>query len=367
MALTADGSLSTCCKTLQHNLLAINAPNQFNALKHFGLLNALESDQNRAGIDPGVVAQLEALYGRGTINDGSSTCKFKLWVDKPICGTATDGVGTLCANSNTNGPTDNRIQIDVNIGEGRYVEGRIRPTDFQCLCAGTQAEVIQRELNIAAIKILTSVEADLVTAVNAAMGDYIDGTDSKLSPKTLNLFASTATRFEAQPVGWTPLMLQYAQMQTTGGVLAVGGDAAFGYSSALQLAPTLAPSGYALPQGINMWYDPNIQALADATFVNPLLTWAPGALWVMRYLDNVRIAENHIVDANVERVVLDIYGHLFDFSVHRDGSCDTLRWVLNYQWDLWNLPQTVFGTCLDTNQKQAYNIGCDIMDCADLS
>lgn len=366
MALTADVSLSTCCKTLQHQLTALNAPDTYNVLRNFGMLNALESQRNMAGVDPGLKTQLENQWGKGAIDDGDATCTFKLWVEKPECGTATSGVGSLCANSNTNAPTDNRIQIDVKIEEGFYKEGRIRPQDFNCLCAGTQAEVISREITYAAKQILNSVELALVTDVQAAMGDYIDGVASLVTPRTLNLFNSSATNFTVQPIGWQPLLNEYAQMQVLGGVIGVGGNAIHAYNTASGLIQdAIATNGFSLPGGIDTWYDPNVQALADETFVNPFLTWAPGALWIMRYLDNVRVNEYHIKDANVERTVLNIFGHLFDFSIHYDGTCDTARWVLNYQYDLFNLPQSVFGTCLDTNQKQAYDIGCDVFSCGD--
>lgn len=366
MALTADSSLSTCCSTIQRQLLALNAPNTYNELRSYGLINALESPQNLAGVDQGIVQQLQALWGKGTINDADATCKFKVWVEKPVCGTATDGVTSLCGNTNTTGPSEDRIQIDVKIAKAKSVQGKIEPSDVACLCNGTIPDVLRNEMTKAAKKILASVEADLVTTVQASMGDYINGTSSLTSPRTLNLFAATATRFEAQPVGWTPLMLEYAQMQTQGGVIAVGGNAIFNYVTALQLAPSLAGE-YRLPSGITTWYDPNVQGLADQTFTNPLLTWAPGALWIMRYLDNVGNDVNHINDGNVDRTVVDIFGHLFDLSIKRAADCDKLIWVLNYQYDLWNLPQTVFGTCLDTNQKQAYDIGCDVLDCADLN
>lgn len=365
-ALTLDNGLSTCCSTIQRQLVALNAPNTYNELRNYGLINALESPQNQAGIDPEIRNTLQGLWGKGTINDGSATCKFKILVQKPTCGTATSGVATLCANSNTNALTEDRVQLDVNIGKSYHVEGKIEPTDVACLCNGTMSEAVLRELNIAAKKILTSVEADLVTTVQASMGDYINGTASLTSPRTLNLFASTATRFEAQPVGWTPLMLEYAQMQTQGGVIGVGGNAVFNYLTALQLAPSLAGE-YRLPQGINLWHDPSVQGLADETFTNPLLTWAPGALWIMRYLDNANPAVNHVNDGSVDRSILNIFGHLFDFSVKRDAACDKLIWVLNYQYDLWNMPQSVFGSCLDTNQKQAYDIGCDVYECADIN
>lgn len=366
MALTADGSLSTCCSTIQRQLIALNAPNTYNELRSYGLINALESQQNLAGIDSGVAAQLRDLWGKGTINDADATCKFKVWVNKPICGTATDGVTSLCGNTNTTGPIEDRVQLDVKIAKAKSVQGKIEPSDVACLCNGTIPDVLLKEINGAAKKILASVEADLVTTVQAAMGDYINGTASLTSPRQLNLFASTATRFEAQPVGWSPLMLEYAQMQINGGVIGVGGNAVFNYFNALQLAPSVAGE-YRLPQGINLWYDPNVQALADGTFTNPLLTWAPGSLWIMRYLDNVNNGVNHINDGNVDRSVVDIFGHLFDLSIKRDASCDKLIWVLNFQYDLWNMPQSVFGTCLDTNQKQAYDIGCDIYECADIT
>ncbi|MBK7360634.1 MAG: hypothetical protein IPI96_15725 [Saprospiraceae bacterium] len=53
MALSADGSLSTCCSTIQRQLLALNAP-KHNELRSYGLINALESPQNLAGVDQGI-------------------------------------------------------------------------------------------------------------------------------------------------------------------------------------------------------------------------------------------------------------------------------------------------------------------------
>lgn len=369
MAMTLDVSLSTCCSQLQHQLVALNAPNTFNELRNYGVLNALESARNKAGIDQNLMRQLEAQWGMGKIDDNGEgvNCTFKLWVDTPECGTASNGVGTLCSNSTTNAPTIDKVQVDVKITRSKYATGKIEPSDIKCLCQGSIAENLNIEITKAAKKILKSVNIDLATLVQAAMGDYIDSTASLVTPKNLNLFASSANfGFQIQPAGWTPMLLEYAQMQVANGAIAVGGDAVFAYQTNLNLAPSLA-GGYNLPNGVETWFDPYIQAnFVDATFTNPLFTWAPGALWLMRYLDNVNVEENHVTDPTVGRTVVNIFGHNFDLLIKRDAACDKLIWVLNFQYDLYQLPQEAWGDCLDTNQCQAYNIGCDVVNCDNL-
>lgn len=369
MAMTADVSLSTCCSQLQHQLISLNAPNTFNEMRNYGILNALESPRNKAGIDQGLMSQLEAQYGMGKIDDDGEgvNCKFKLWVEKPECDTASDGVGTLCSNSTTNAPTNDKVQVDVKITRSKYKTGKIEPSDIKCLCQGTIAQNLTNEITKAAKNILKSVNSDLGDLIGASMGDYIDGTASLVTPKILNLFASSNNfGWQVQPAGWTPMLLEYAQMQVSGGAIAVGGDAVFAYQTSLNLAPSLA-GGYNLPNGVETWFDPYIQAnFVDATFTNPLFTWAPGALWLMRYLDNVNVEENHVMDPTVGRTVVNIFGQNFDLLIKRDAACDKLIWVLNYQYDLYQLPQEAWGNCLATNQCQAYDIGCDILDCTNL-
>jgi len=365
MALTADVALSTCCAELRKQLVAVNAPNTFNILRNFGLFNALESPQNMAGIDGGLKQAIESYWGNPNITDDEGVCSLKLWVDKPQCGTASAGAGNICTDSNTNSPNDDRVQVDVRIESAYHKAGTVEPSDVHCLCQGTIAETLNREIGKAAISILNSVELDLVTKALAAMGNYSNGTDSKVSPATINLLAASASRLEAQPVGWTVPLLEYQKMQTTGGILAVGGDHIFAYNQSLNLSPSLSPGGYVLPNGVNTWWDSNVQALVDETFTAPLLTWAPGALWIMRYLSNVNLAQNHIQSPGIERTTVNLFGQIFDLTLKYE--CEKIRWILSYQYDLYNLPDEVYGSCLDTNQRQAYNIGCDVMDCADLA
>lgn len=365
MALTVDLALSACCAELRHQLVALNAPNTYNTLANYGIISALESDQNMAGVDPALKRQLEAQWGKGAMVDGDAACTFKLWVTRPNCGTATEGAGTVCGNSNTTGPVERRTQIDIKIEKAWSTHGKIEPGDFNCLCAGTQAQVLTREIAEGAKAILNSVAAEIATDALAAMGNYTNGIDSKATPIDLNLLSASATGLFAQPVGWTTALLEYRKMQTQGGIIAVGGDLVYAYNSALNLAPSLSPGGYSLPNGVSSYFDTNVQALADATLTAPLLTWAPGALWIMRYLDNVRVAENHIASADVERTVVNLWGQLFDLTIIRD--CEILRWVLQYRYELYALPGDVYGDCLETVQRQVYNVGCDVMDCADLA
>lgn len=369
MSMVLDQSLSTCCSVLQHQLVSLNAPNTFNEMRNYGILNALESPRNKAGIDQNLMTQLEGEWGKGKLDDDGEgvSCKFKLWVETPICATASNGVGTLCNNSTTNVPTNDNVQVDVKITRSKYMTGKIEPSDIKCLCQGTIAQNLNREITKAAKKILKSVNQDLATLIEAAMGNYIDGTASTTTPKVLNLFASSANiGWQVQPAGWTPLLLEYNQMQVNGGAIAVGGDAVFAYQTSLNLAPSLA-GAYNLPNGVETWYDPYIQAtFVDETFTNPLFTWAPGALWLMRYLDNVNVEENHVTDPTVGRTVVNIFGQNFDLLIKRDAACDKLIWVLNYQYDLYQLPQEAWGDCLETNQCQAYDIGCDVLDCTNL-
>lgn len=369
MGMALDQSLSTCCSVLQHQLVALNAPNTYNELRNYGILNALESQRNKAGIDQTLMSGLEGEWGKGKIDDDGEgvNCKFKLWVETPTCDTANDGVGSLCNNNTSAAPTNDNIQVDVKITRSKYETGKIEPSDIKCLCQGTIATNLNREITKAAKKILKSVNEDLGTLIGAAMGDYIDGTSSLVTPKILNLFASSANfGWQVQPAGFIPMLLEYNQMQVNGGAIAVGGNAVFAYAQSLRLAPSLA-GGYVLPEGVDLWYDPYVQAtFVDETFTNPLFTWAPGALWLMRYLDNVNIEKNHVTDPTVGRTVVNIFGQNFDLLIKMDAACDKLIWVLNYQYDLYQLPQEAWGDCLETNQCQAYDIGCDIVDCTNL-
>ena len=138
---------------------------------------------------------------------------------------------TICNNSNTTHPVENRIEFDVEISNAYSAQGLIEPSDFTCLCNGTQAEVIQREITRAAIKILTSVDKAVVAEIATLMGNYSNGTDSTVTTAPLNLFTTAMGNFQLQPQGWMPLLLEYEKMKTQGGVIAVGGDIAYQYST----------------------------------------------------------------------------------------------------------------------------------------
>lgn len=367
MALSAAETLSVCCKTLIHNLTASNAPINFNTLGNANTLAALNSPRNLAGADPRFLSTIKDQWGKHAINDGSSTCKLKLWVEKPSCGAAST-IKTLCDNSNTNAPTNDNLQYDVSIVQGAGLDGIIRPTDYNCLCQGSQAAVLQNEISKKAKDILTAVNLAALEAIALLPGKYASGTESLTTPHDLNLFTTSALGgFQMQPAGWMPMQLEYQKMTTTGGVIAIGGDLAAQY----QMAPNVTrgiQGEYKLPGDIDLFYDHNVNtAIADGvTFINPLITFAPGSILLMRYMDNFNVQENHIVDANVSKGIVSLYGHDFDLSISRDGKCNILRWTLNYVWDLFHLPASAWNSCMVQNQKLMWNIGCEPYDCDQL-
>lgn len=364
MGLIADGSLNKCCATLVQSLAGINAPDRYNQMQTYGMLQALESPRNMAGVDPGIKSAIEQTWGKRSHIAADGVCKTKIRVRKPECGESTAERLTLCANTNTNNPTDDRVDLDLTITKVFGEEGLIEPTDYECLCDGGLAETTLREITKAAKKILRSVNLDLVDMVEDAMGNYIDGTNSQTSPRCLNLFTETANGFVVQPIGWHPLTREYLQMQTVGGVIAVGGNAALGYKDALQLTSGINPGSYVTPSGIEVFYDPDVQDKGTAPLPNWLYTWAPGSLFLMRWMQNVP-GDYNIQSPIVDRRIAVIFGQPFDLDIHYDAVCNTVRWVLNYSYDLWNLPASIWADCLETNQKQAYQICCDTFACAD--
>jgi hypothetical protein len=367
MALSLQEGLSACCKTIVHNLVAMNAPNQYSQLGNKSALNALNSPKNLQGVDPELMNQVKASWGKNAINGGGAGCKLKVWVTKPNCGSST-AKKSICNNSNTVTPSDLRLEYDLTIEKSRGSEGRIRPIDYNCLCDGGQAETIQREIIRAAENILAYVNNEAVTSIEALMGNYTNGNSSLTNPATLNLFTTANGNFQLQPQGWMPLLLQYQKMQSQGGVIALGGDLAFQYNAMPNLSRGITGE-YLLPNDISLWYDTNVQALSDNDNANPLLTWAPGAISLMRYMDNWNSAENHISQpGTVSRAIVPLFGHDFDLTIVADGSCDIIRWVLNYEWDLFALPAAAWGSCAEgtTNMRQAYAIGCGPYECDQL-
>ncbi len=364
MGLTADQTLNKCCATLVRDLVSINAPDTYAQMRNYGVLNALESPQNALGIDGGIKDALQSKWGNTSILDAEGNCSIKIRVRKPTCGEATADRTSLCELDSQNTPQDDRVDLDLRVTKAFSQDGTFGPEDFFCLCDGGSSEMLNREVTKAAKKILNSVNLDLADMVASAMGNYVDGTDSKTSPKTLNIFNSAPNGFVVQPVGWSPLMLQYMLMQTTGGVIAVGGDEAWGYSQALNLTSGINPGSYTLPNGISIYYDPAVQAMATEGLPNWLYTWAPGALWLMRWLSNDG-GDAHVPSPDVTRTIVPIFGQLFDLDIKRVADCDKWIWVLNYSYDLFDLPAELWADCLETNQKQAYQIGCDAFECTD--
>lgn len=366
MALSAAESLSVCCKTLIHNLTAANAPVNFNSLGNANTLNALQSERNVAGADPRFQQIIQEQWGKHAINDAGSTCKLKLWVEKPSCGAAST-IKTLCDNSNTNAASNDNLQYDVSIVQGAGLDGKIEPTDYNCLCAGTQADVLQREIAKKAKDILSAVNIAALNAIAALPGNYSTAVDSLTTPWNLNLFTTAGGNFQLQPQGWMPLLLEFQKMQTQGGVIAVGGDLAAQYNMMPGLSRGINGE-YLLPNDIALWYDHNVNTeVADGvTLINPLIAWEPGSIMLLRYMDNFNVSENHITDANVSKGIVNLYGHDFDLSISRDGKCNILRWTLNYVWDLFHLPASAWNSCREQNGKLMFNIGCEPYDCDQL-
>lgn len=364
--LSLQEGLSACCKTIVHQVNSLNAPNQYNINKHNGFLQALQSPQNLAGADSSLLAKMRETWGKQSINGLGGSCVFKVEVEKPNCDAAGTTRRLICSNSNTTHPTDRRLQYNVAIESVASMQGYLTLADFQCLCNGTQSDVFNRTITQAMQSILKTVNDEAVAKGETGMGAYTTGVESLTVKKDLNLHSSVNGNFQVQPVGWSPLLLEYEKMQTSGGVIAVGGDMAFQYATSLALTRSVTGE-YHVPQGISLYYDPAVQALADETWSNPLLTWAPGAIVLLRYMDNFNSAENHINGANVQRAILTYQGHDFDFVLQVDPSCETIRWVINYEWDLFMLPNSAWGTCLETNQRQAYDIDCEGYDCLQLA
>jgi len=359
-SLQATGTLSACCKTIIQQVNSLNSPDKFNTNNTNRFLAALNSPQNLAGVDPALITAMESQYGKRSLNGNGGNCAFKVWLTKPNCDTVTTTRKLLCDNSNTNTPEERRIEYDLSVNEIVSDEGYLTPAQYQCLCNGTRDEVLQRAITDSMQAMLKKANNNAIAKAMLAAGKYTNGQESLTNTKQLNLFNDVNGNFQVQQMGFAPMLLEYDTMQVNGGVLAVGGYQAFQYQVASKLTRQFAGE-VATPDGISIWYDPEMQNQASGTAPQPLLTWAPGAIALIRYLDNAN--GMRIGGANVERAVLTYQGFDFDFSLSIDAACEKIRWVLNGEWDLWMVPAAAWGDCLVTNQKQLYTIGCLPYDC----
>ena len=356
-------NVSNLCNTLIEKLNPAVGSVPSSLIESAGTYVALNSARNTAGYEK-IKQDITNEYAGKKMNSNTFP-KTTIEILKPECGdTSVDAPTSPCTIGSNGDPL--YTSINVNIEGYKEVQFTMTMDEFDESCNGFD-EYLMTKMRQKSHELLRAVNKDLGERVQALMGNYLDGTSSLTSARTLNILNSSL----APNVMAFPLVdAEYDGMGYNNGVIKVGGRYLNLYNKALGLSignTTTGLDATKLPIA-DFYYDSTIDRL------NPdgctLLTWGAGAIQMIeayRYVGKKAWNLEHTA-----RRVVAVDGFEHDLSIYFDEchNSGVGAWVfkLSKSYDLLYAPENLF-TCTpgDANFKLQYLLGCGTIDCNDLT
>lgn len=362
MATTTVISPVESCKVMQAYLATANQPGT--GALNLGFHEALLNPENRAGL-VGV-----NISGDGKPISGSS-CRLILKYIKPDCSDTTNDT-TLCdispaAGSNPFGSAEFQFQT-ADIISAPY---KLTKEQFDCSCDPMDRQMGEL-LNQKMRNIFRNAEKRLLENAWNCLGAYCDGTESTVSPATLNIFNEDGNA--AQPLGWWFVQEQLDAMKATGKPIVVGGTAIRKYLWAQKVAGIGANGVGAtgtVDSDFQFYYSSEFDSWArNKTGVNGdyAIVFAPGTFQLIDWQYNVGAnVENIDIKSSVTMQFMNNgFDYLVDYSNYYDAKCREWEILPTRTSGVFCMPEDDLCDDIVGNWRFLVKLGCGSVDCGPL-
>lgn len=338
-------------QNIQRNIIDIAGKSSPSELfPSVGVLPALVSADNTQGL-PGL--QLE-FDGKDRPQSASGKPEFKVKYLKASCDYTTSGSLDICATLDAD--PEPYGYVDATIAKQYFRQFSITNAQFANLDE-TPDERITLRIMQHMKDILVDINNDMASKLYAQVGDYFDGTDSATSPRELPLIGTTGNY---QPIALSGISKEYRTNGYNGRPILVGGpmlDMAAQAGNLQGVGNFTTP--FATPQlPVAMYTDYLLDSTLGTT--NAGITWLPGTVRLMEYLDNK--GYNEIDRPNKKATVMSYMGYLFDVTIII-SDCTEKHIVSIAKWaDLFYPTDAMYADCWKKG-IDAWKFVCGDADC----
>jgi len=356
---SVNASSVNVCRTLVQQLdQKTGLPQNF--VDSMGMYMAIKSPTNRRGYEE-QLRKIEDSY----IDKGLTFPTNQLRYRKPSCDTSlTDCTADYCTPVAVG--SDPYGYINVTAEACKAEQFTITNDQFNSVCYGKD-EFLAIAIDDASKALLRKVNVDLLTKVNALMGNYADGTSSLSATKNINIINANGT----VTVGMGTIDNEFAKIGVTGDIIKVGGRALNSYKNYASLNIPQAYTGLdPLKAGMgDFYYDSKLDTvitLPSATC--KMLAWEAGVIQMVEGYNNdgsrKLFHETDVWDT------MEVNGIKFDYYMHFNPCSGGGTWTITLKknYGLMFVPTSAF-TCEveGANNKLKFTLGCGEMTCDMLS
>lgn len=370
---TSVGSTARCCANLQQALdEAVDFAPNATRLK-LGVMEALMSPNNRDGVQ---VAQMVSQLGTG-VADGATACKIEIEFELPDCVAATASEIDICGAVASIGDTRGYLQQEVTRYAGRA--GTWTLDEFDCICESPDERLAKTMMKLAR-SINKAIEIDAVTQIATYLSNYADGTDSTDvaggNTRTLNILNSAG---HVNASEWSKLRAEYRKQFSMDDPILVGGDILAQYDDVRLAGLGANAVGNTNPDQLvndNRFISYELDSAMDTALGSPAkaagtsyaISWMPGAIQMLEYLENQGRKEWFYEQSS--RTTITIDGVVYDWYLKFEecGSAGEPHWKfkLEKRYDFFHIPASVYSSCFPSNGNLLWLLGCGDATCIDV-
>jgi hypothetical protein len=335
------------------------------------------------GADKPLVGTLDALRSRENIGSGTQVQGLVQGAEMPTGDTSTGRIVTLRGFKNNCAPCVDGTFDPCNwdstnpqnkIKDYSYVvdqsscpaERLLTLADIRKMCDGSDtytSEMVREMAN----EVKRNINAKAILIVKELMGNYTDGTDSKTTPKTLNLLGAGASTLNFSE--FTKLNVEYRKMGYSQKPIIVGGNQT-AFVDAMRGALGMNSNGLDLSKtGIpTMYQDFDIDGVYNDGNSH-LLSWIPSTFQLLEWYNTERIGGTFkkgamLVDGvpmyEEEHGTIIVDDMKFDLYMKYD-PCGGYKMRLHKYFGIAELPLDV--VCADKYPALHYEVGCGVATC----
>ncbi len=354
------------CISLQEDLAKYFGDKNYPAMANVptGTTDALRSKQNTSGF-----TQIPTESSEGKARPtGDSNRKVQLRYVATDCDE--DGMDEVaeCNLGESSSPLYKTADITVT---RRHSWGfDLSETDFRDICESQEKGYADFFMAKYAHSGKAGLNKKLIAPLSGLMGNYpLSGDNSFASPIDIPVVDTNGT---FNPTGLALIQSIYQQMERSDSPILVGAGK-MDFATYAKLYSATNDKGIdATKLALNYFRDAQVNvSLNDGD--DHLFTWAPGAIQMVEWFDNVgSFDKTEWMDVNGKKVVKKATTTIMTpdgimWDMYYEYDCREHKYRFQKWFDVAAIPSDAFGACQDYNYALHFNLVCGTIDCDDIN